>query len=438
MEPNRAPSPLVEHLNQKGSSFADLCSECGKCAEVCPVIRESSPILQQAKPTQVIGDVVKVLRGKSASEYAKTWAEICTGSGKCIPHCPEGINPRLMLSITLSKIRKEQTVSKENPLNGFYRRMSQIIKLAAGMQMTPEEYKRITGMTGNPENAEFIFYIGCNVIRTPVIVFTAMDILDQLGIEYAMLGGNANCCGIIHLKWHGDANAAGKMNSNTVDKMAALNPKKVLHWCPTCVLQFGETVDGYKPYPFDFQHFSDYLFSRLDSIAPRLKPIKRRVALHSHDGGLSIGKSVEKILDAIPGLELVEFEEHEHWAYNCGPGALNNVESMRRDAHMQTLKSAVAAGADTVATLYHTCHRDLCVFEKQFPVEVLNWTQIVSESLSLPEHPDLYKSMKLQDEVAVAIDDASEFIKMNNLDVEALKSALPEMMLGKDEGISLW
>ena len=62
----------------------------------------------------------------------------------------------------------------------------------------------------------------------------------------------------------------------------------------------------------------------------------------------------------------------------------------------------------------------------------------MSESLSLPEHPDLYKSMKLQDEVAVAIDDASEFIKMNNLDVEALKSALPEMMLGKDEGISLW
>ncbi len=430
--------PLHEHLDIQGSKLTELCTQCGKCVEVCPVIHESSPTLRQAAPTQVISDVIDVLHGKLASDYATNWAEICTGSGECISHCPERINPRLMLSIALNKVRADKTKRGENPLSVFYRRMAQIIKLAAGMQMTPEEYKRITGMAGNPESAEFVFYLGCNVIRTPVIVFTVMDILDELGIEYAMIGGAANCCGIIHLKFHGDAKAAGRMNGNTVDRLAALQPKKVLHWCPTCVLQFGETVNGYKPYPFEFQHFSDYLFSRLDSIKPRLKPVRRRVALHQHDGGLSIGSSVESILAAIPGLELVEFEEHKHWAYTCGPGALNNVETMRRDAHKQSVKSAVSAGADTLATLYHTCHRDLCVFEGQFPIKVHNWTEIVAESLGLRTRADHYKSMKLHHEISAAIDDATDFIEKNNLDVEALKAALPELMAGKDEGLSLW
>ena len=162
------------------------------------------------------------------------------------------------------------------------------------------------------------------------------------------------------------------------------------------------------------------------------------MALHRHEGGLSIGRSVETILAAIPELRLVEFEEHKHWAYTCGPGALNNVESMRRDAHQQSVKSAVAAGADTLATLYHTCHRDLCVFEGQFPIKVHNWTEILAESLGLPAHEDRYKSIKLRHEISAAIDDASEFIEANQLDVEALKAALPELMAGKDEGLSLW
>ncbi|MDE0174869.1 MAG: heterodisulfide reductase-related iron-sulfur binding cluster [Defluviicoccus sp.] len=430
--------PLEEYLDDQAEKLTDLCTQCGKCVEVCPVIREGSPMLAAAEPTRVIGDVLDVLRGEPPTDYAAAWAEICTGSGECIAHCPESINPRLMLSIALNRVRAHKLARGENPMGDFYGRMSQIIKFAVGMQMSPEQYRRITGREGNAEQADIVFYLGCNVLRTPVIVFTAMDILDHLGVRYAVLGGASNCCGVIHLKFHGDAEGAGKVNGNTVDKIASFDPETVLHWCPTCVVQFGETVEGFKPRPFEFQHFAHFLLDRLDEFKESFGTVDRRVALHRHDGGLGIDRSVETVLAAIPGLELVEFEEHEHWAYTCGPGALNNVVEMRRAAHEQSVRSALEAGADTLATLYHSCHRDLCVFEDRFPSGVHNWTEIIGEALGLPAHEDRYKRIKLHKEIAAAIEDSREFIEANELDAASLETMLTELTPGKEQGLSLW
>jgi Fe-S oxidoreductase len=429
---------LDVHLEAQARRLTDQCTLCGKCVEVCPSIKEGSPLLHSAKPVDVVTSIVDFLKGGDATEIAETWAETCMGSGACITQCPEAINPRLMISIALNRIRTDKTVRGVNPTATYYRRMSQIIKLAAGMQMSPEQYQRITGRKGNPAHADLVFYLGCNVIRTPVIVFSAMDILDEIGADYAMLGGASNCCGVIHLKLHGDVEGADALGGTTIDKMASYEPSKVLTWCPTCVLEFGETTDGFKSYPFDFQHYAHYLAQRLDAFRDKLRPMPQRVALHRHDGGLGIDKSVETLLRAIPELELVALDEHEHWAYGCGPGALANVEAMREQSHQDTMRSAVDAKADVLATLYHTCQRDLCVFEGQYPIQVKNWTGILATALGLPEHEDHYKQMKLHSEISAALEDTREFIEANKLDMSSLRKMLPPLLEGKEKGLSFW
>jgi Fe-S oxidoreductase len=431
-------TPLGAHLEAQGRHLADLCTLCGKCVEVCPVVKQGSPLLNSAKSADVVTSIVDVLKGGDATEIAETWAETCMGSGECITHCPEAINPRLMISIALTRIRADKTARGDNPTAAYYRRMAQVIKLAAGMQMSPEKYQRITGRKGNPAHADLVFYLGCNVIRTPAIVFSAMDILDEIDADYAMLGGAANCCGIIHLKLHGDAEGADTIGGNTIDKMTSYQPSKVLTWCPSCVLELSETTDGFKPYSFDFQHYANYLAERLDTFREKLRPVPQRVALHRHDGGLGIDKSVEALLRAIPELELVSLDEHEHWSYGCGPGALNNVQAMCEQSHQDTMRSAVDAGADVLATLYHTCHRDLCVFEGQYPIQVKNWTGILAEALGLPEHEDRYKQMKLHSEISAVLEDAREFIEANKLDMTSLREMLPPLLEGKDKGLSQW
>lgn len=433
-----APS-LRAYLESQAADLTARCTRCGKCVEVCPIVQHGFVPLAGAGPGEVVGGVVDFLRGGPLAPASRRWTEACTGSGECITHCPERINPRLMLAIALSRIREAGSAAGDNPAGGFFKRMSQLINLAVGLQMTPQQYRRLLGRDGSKARADVVFYLGCNVLRTPVIVFSVLDILDHLGVDYAVIGGVANCCGIIHLKFHGDPDHAEVIATGTLGRLAALEPERVLHWCPSCVLEFGETLQGFRPYPFEFQHVAHYLAGRLAGDPGRfVRPIPRRVALHRHDGGLGIADSVERLLRAIPGLTVTAAGQHQHWGYTCGPGAMANVEEARREAHRRTIEAALAAGADTLVTLYHTCHRDLCAFEGRYPLEVKNWTTLVAGGLGLPEHEDRYKRIKLHDEVSAALADAREFIEAHRLDTAGLQDLLAELLRGKESGTSVF
>lgn len=430
---------LEAHFEAQARDLTDRCTRCGKCVEVCPIVGSTHSPVPQGRPVEVVTGVVEFLRGGPLTGPSRAWTEACMGSGECIPACPERINPRLMLAIAVSRLRAETTREGANPFGNYFKRMSQIIKLATGMQMSPAAYRRLTGQDTRKARADVVMYLGCNVLRTPVIAFSLLDILDRLDVDYAVVGGVANCCGMIHLRLHGDVETGGIIAGGTLQKLAALEPTKVLHWCPTCVMQFGETSAGWRPPAFAFEHVAAYLVARLDELRTRfVTPVRRRVALHRHDGGLGIYEHVETLLRAVPGVEIVPIEEHHHLAYSCGPGALANVPAAREESHRQTFRSAVAAGADTLLTLYHTCHRDLCVFEGQYPVEVRNWTGLLAEALGLPVHEDRYKRYKLHDDINMVLDDAQEFLAAHKIDVSGLREVLPGLLAGKERGLSVW
>ncbi|MBI4247687.1 MAG: (Fe-S)-binding protein [Candidatus Rokubacteria bacterium] len=433
------PLTLKAYFDSQAQDLTDRCTRCGKCVEVCPILQSEYSPLKEAQPVEVVTGVVEFLRGGPLPREAQAWTEACMGSGECITHCPEHINPRLMLAIALSRLRAAKSQQGDNPFGDYFKRMSQIIKLATGMQMTPEAYRRLLGQDGRKARAEVVMYLGCNVLRTPVIAFSVLDILDRLGVDYAVVAGVANCCGMIHLKLHGDVEHGEVIAGGTLAKLASLRPEKVLHWCPTCVMQFGETIAGWRPQAFAFEHFSDYLVDRLDALrAMFVAPVRRRVALHRHEGGFDVYRNVERLLQAIPGVEIVPIVEPHHLAYSCGPGGLGNVPAAREESHRQTLRSAVAAGAEILLTLYHTCHRDLCVFEGQYPLEVKNWTGLLAAALGLQEHEDRYKRYKLYSDINAILEDAKEFLAAHKLDVSGIREVLPGLLAGKERGLSAW
>jgi len=80
------------------------------------------------------------------------------------------------------------------------------------------------------------------------------------------------------------------------------------------------------------------------------------------------------------------------------PGALRT--------HKDWLVAAArAAGADTICTIFHSCHRELVGLERTHGLRVLNWVHLLAEGLGW-DYTDDYKAWRNSDDPEAAIGEA--------------------------------
>jgi hypothetical protein len=96
--------------------------------------------------------------------------------------------------------------------------------------------------------------------------------------------------------------------------------------------------------------------------------------------------------------------------------------------HQNQLQAAADAGVTTLAGIYHACHRELCSHQRDWPFEVVNFLELVGESMGLAR-PDLFKRLKLMQDVDAILAEAAPMIETNHLDLnEARAIVLSEML----------
>lgn len=125
---------VIERITAQ--TLAD-CTQCGKCFEACPMPAYSAALGKNAG-TDVVRGVLSVLREEKGSPAALEWIELCTGSARCIPACPEGVNPMLMLRVArmraLGSLGDEPQIPVTDDKDYFRR-----VHAFSAMQLTAEE-----------------------------------------------------------------------------------------------------------------------------------------------------------------------------------------------------------------------------------------------------------------------------------------------------------
>jgi hypothetical protein len=297
------------------------------------------------------------------------------------------------------------------------------------IQLAPEILARLRAEPRGSEKPELVFYTGCNVLKTPHIVLLCLDILDALGVSYQVMGGPGDCCGILQFR-AGDLNAAGKVAYTTTDRFAGSGAHTVLAWCPTCTVQIGENVmpgrDGARSY--DLQAFVVYLAGRLEQLRPLFRHrVEKRVGLHEHPGVAGVSKAAEQILRAIPGLDFVDLQQ-PRIGYMCN--TLQQVQAHKRDLHRELLEAAAAAGVTTLAGIYHACHRELCSHEAEWPFSVVNFLELVGESMGF-KHEDHFKRLKKMQDVNAIIADVADLVETHGLKLDEVRDVIEHHLLGE-------
>jgi Fe-S oxidoreductase len=391
----------------------DHCIACGKCVEICPMWPHSGA--KDVPADEVTRGIVSLLRSAEPSEAATAFLSACSGSARCRDICPEGLDPVKMMRV--AKVHQNVLEGQKTPKSDY-----KLMDLSRQLQLGPTEPRWFTRRPPADARAELVFYMGCNVMRTPHIALTVMDLLDRLGVDYATVGGGANCCGIKQFRV--GLAAAETVARNTIDNFATLQPKEVVSWCPTCEVHFTDFGANYVEHEFPINHLSKFLLSRLADLRPLFQPLPLRVVLEGHaplHPGDSVNDDITTILSAIPGLDVVPTEQHVY-GYQCN--ALS-VQSAIDAALDQVISETRRVEADTLVSVYHGCHRHLvkAAIDRGEPFEVVNWVSLIARALG-QEREDRYRAYAQLGEENLILEEALALDWGQGIPLEGLRQAI--------------
>jgi heterodisulfide reductase subunit D len=423
-------------LGARVDEMLDACTRCGKCVEVCPSVSPAGIV--DVSSSDIIGGILDILRAGEGPEASRKWAASCMLSGECITACDEGVNPRFLLAMARVAIAKSANQLPERRRQGVarFREISRDVTMLSHLQLDGEALERL-GQKPAPaasvpvEAPDFVFYTGCNVLKTPHIALLALDIMDALGVTYRVMGGPAHCCGISQLR-AGDVEMSGRMGSNSIEKMSNSKSGQVISWCPSCYVQFTETTlptlerqAGARP--FEMTPFLRFLRERLAQLTPLLRrQVDMRLALHQHPGVAGVMEAATEILQAIPGVELVDLKQPAVGLQSVNVGVL---PAFKRVLQRNELQAASDAGVDALVAVYHSDHRELCAHERDWPFRIVNILEVVGESMGLHQQ-DRYKQLKLMQDADQIVAECEDLIAQHGLDAGAARSIVVTSLLG--------
>jgi len=418
-------------LQGRVQEIIDACTRCGKCVEVCPV---KAPAGVTAPAQEVVSGVIDILRNGDGPEASRRWASTCMLTGDCIEACDYGVNPRFMLTMARLAIAKASAEPREQRRRGVetFRKLNREVTVQSRMQLEDGLLARL-GQRTAAEDArgapapDFVFYTGCNLLKTPHIALLALDIMDALGVRYQVMGGPTHCCGVGQLRT-GDTAVSANMAETTLKKLARSG--QVLTWCASCQVQFTEVMlPAYERQvgsrPFEMTPFMRYLGERLEDLRPLLRlPVPLRVALHRHPGIPGVVEAAIALLAAVPGIELVDLGQP---AIGLMSNALRTLPDYKKKLQLAEIEAAREAGVDALVAVYHVDHRELCAHERDWPFRILNVLEVVGASMGIA-YPDHYKRLKLLQDVDLVMAECRDLLAHHGIAEEAARASIRAMI----------
>lgn len=235
------------------------------------------------------------------------------------------------------------------------------------------------------------FWYGCNMARHGEIIRLSTHILAAVGVDAAPAGGPGYCCGSPQEK---NARIAAGMAERTMTKFNATGRDQLITWCPSCHMNMDDFMAPVTEAAFETQHITQLLHARRERLRPLLaNAVNARVLLHAHhgfNGRVPVNNDVPDLLHMIPGVEVVESNLRVP-GHMCS--ALASIPNGLAHAHRATLDAMAETGADTLVTIFHSCHREAVALERGRAIRVVNWIHLLAESMGVA-HVDEYKSWR--------------------------------------------
>lgn len=243
------------------------------------------------------------------------------------------------------------------------------------------------------DGQEYLFYVGCVGSydeRAKKIARAVGNLLIKAGVSIGILGEKENCDGN-EVRAIGEAGLFKFLAENNIALFRDCGIKKIITLDPHAFNTFKND------YPalggnFEVHHYTQILAPLMQS---QKLPLKERPVVITYHDPCYMGRhnkeydAPRKILKALPGVELVEMQQHGVNAFCCGGGGGNfftDILGGGEDSPSRIrVRSALDTGAQIIAVACPQCAKMLDDAVKveglEDRLEVLDVAEIVTRSL---------------------------------------------------------
>jgi len=378
----------LDNIIQQTKTY--YCLECGKCTSICPIAKFDPAY----SPRVMIENALLGLEDELV--YNKKLFS-CLTCYTCQLECPSDVDYPMF-------VRGARVLAQQAGEHGDYAHSGQLQSLERIMTNPVLKQNRLDWLTNEyrtSEQSDTLYFVGCSPYFEPVFEYSgvrtlniaeaSLKILNSLGIEPMVLP-EERCCGHDML-WTGDVETFKKLAEHNSGLIKESGVKKIIFSCP----------EGYRTFKLDYpeygfnldceiMHISELLAQKLETDGISFKEVKKKVTyqdpcrLGRH---LGVYDAPRKVLQAIPGIELVEMEHNKEESICCGTSCFTNCDSYSKEIRAARLLEAKATGAETLITSCPKCQTHFkCAMvnkgEEKGPdveIEVMDLVNLVADAM---------------------------------------------------------
>jgi len=362
--------------------FAEDCTACGLCVESCPIVANTT--LRDVDPEKIMEEILDLFRNGKIGDLARTRIYSCLFCNTCTAICPQALAPGLCFGAGKTILRELGDLIPKGVatiLGSGKELLESVIPSFRRLLDRPD--RLITdAVTEKPKSVKTVLYSSCWGLVEVRVLATTVKILQRIDPKIRVLGGFDSCCGELQFM-AGHPEEAVRQFDRLIAGLNVLSPEEVVIFCPTCKMTF----DHHRPdTTWSWTFITDFIAAHLTELG-LLHEVEATVTVHDpchFVRGITPGsESPRKILNAIPGIKIVEMENTRENALCCGAYAITGTGRPGFEFRDRRLKQAQDTGADILCLYCPGCQMILGAEGPNISLPVESILTLLGKSLGI-------------------------------------------------------